>query len=240
MLTKKSPLTSPGILVSVEGPDGIGKSTQIQLLRQRLEASGNTISEFDFPSKHGTPIGELVGSFLRGEFGSVQAEFLSLAFSLDRASKRNEIRQALEIGAIVLCDRYVLSNIAFQRSKASTAEEATRIESLINWVEYSCLELPYPDIEIILFAPNTYFERGLHLSRNSDLNRKYVGKNADIHESSSDLQMQVNSWYKATPELNRRVHICICESNGNRKDPDRLHEEIYSEIEKSIPTSTML
>ena len=106
-----------GKLIVIEGGDGLGKSTQYSLIEDMLIKEGYEVSTYDFPHKVGNPLSDLIGDFLNGKHGQVEPEFLSLAFAADRYISKDPINGSLESGAIVLCDRYILSNIAFQTSK---------------------------------------------------------------------------------------------------------------------------
>src|SRR5690606_2688422 len=112
-----------------------------------------------------------------------------------RMSRRDAIAADLAAGAIVLCDRYVASNVAFQSSKIANPERQRRLEHLVNWFEYEILRLPRPDLQIVLVAPDDYFVESRHLARTPDESRDYTAT-ADIHEARVDLQLAVNRYYR--------------------------------------------
>ncbi|TGT57751.1 thymidylate kinase [Mesorhizobium sp. M00.F.Ca.ET.170.01.1.1] len=184
-----------GYLITIEGADGVGKSTQLASLRARLLHAGHQVSTYDFPNKSGTPIGDLIGSFLRGAYGDVEPEFLALAFAADRMSQRDKILNQLVAGSAVVCDRYVASNIAFQSAKISDIDRRRKLELLINWFEFDVIKLPRPNLEIVLTAPDEHFSGRNHLERSHDETRQYV-EQADIHEERIDLQLAVNTYYR--------------------------------------------
>ena len=191
--------------LTVEGADGVGKSTQVQLLSERLRKHNREVHLLDFPSKCGSPIGDLIGSFLTGRHEGVTPEFLSLAFSIDRRSIINDLENLKHSNPIFLSDRFVLSNIAFQCAKISDPERKQQLEKLINWVEYKVLDLPRPTIEIVLIAPDAYFQAGAHLHRTGSLDRDYAQGQADVHERQTGLQQAVNSFYSSLEESSRCV-----------------------------------
>lgn len=220
-----------GKLITIEGPDGTGKSTQIKLLCERLRASGQTVVEYDFPNKSGSPIGELIGKFLRGKFGEVAPEFLALAFSIDRFDSRERIRTDLASGHIVVCDRYVASNIAFQRAKLEEIEQQVSLESTLNWLEYDLFKLPLPKFELVLFADEQYFTDGHHRSRQLDSQRAYLGVNdADIHEDSINLQIAVNAYYSSLPNGPHLCKISIFDNFRERLTEMTLHQIIWDTL----------
>jgi dTMP kinase len=98
--------------VTFEGLDGSGKSTQAELLRQRLESDGVEILSTREPG--GTELGEGIRNLvLHGGHVGPWAE--ALLYVAARAQLVDDvIRPALERGAFVICDRYVDSSVAYQ------------------------------------------------------------------------------------------------------------------------------
>jgi dTMP kinase len=102
------------LFITFEGPEGSGKSTQIALLCQSLEACGLAVVRTREPG--GTPIGEQVRTVLHDlRNAGMLPETEILLYSASRAQHVGEvIRPALARGAIVISDRYAESTIAYQ------------------------------------------------------------------------------------------------------------------------------
>src|SRR6478752_4883900 len=101
----------------MEGIDGSGKGTQAALLQERLNRAGTRTALLSFPRYQETAFGTQIGKFLNAEFGGldqVHPILASLLFAGDRFESRSLIHQSLADHQIVLCDRYVASNIAHQ------------------------------------------------------------------------------------------------------------------------------
>src|SRR5579871_4923581 len=100
------------MFVSFEGADGSGKSTQAQLLRDALAAEGREVVLTREPG--GTELGERArGLVLNGPSMGAWAE--AALYAASRAEHVEEvIRPALDRGAIVVCDRYIDSSLAYQ------------------------------------------------------------------------------------------------------------------------------
>lgn len=102
------------MFITLEGPDGSGKTTQIQLLFDALEKHGHNVLLTREPG--GTRIGDLVRTVLHDP---VNVEMVPAAEILLYSASRAQlvaqvIRPALAAGAIVLCDRYADSTMAYQ------------------------------------------------------------------------------------------------------------------------------
>lgn len=103
-----------GIFIVFEGGEGSGKTTQIELLRQHLAAQGRDVVVTFEPG--GSRIGtELRSLLLDPANKAISDKTEALLYAADRAQHVDEvIRPALERGAVVICDRYIDSSIAYQ------------------------------------------------------------------------------------------------------------------------------
>jgi dTMP kinase len=104
-----------GRLISFEGTEGSGKSTQISLLAERLRSLGYAVRSIREPG--GTPIGEEIRHTLKHSAANhaMTAEAELLLMNASRAQLvREVIRPALAAGEIVLCDRFYDSTTAYQ------------------------------------------------------------------------------------------------------------------------------
>ncbi len=110
-----SRLGAPGRLIVFEGPEGAGKSTQVARLAEYLRGTGqNNILVTREPG--GTPIGEHVRRILldRANYAML-AETEALLYAAARAQHvRQVMRPAMEVGKLVVCDRYIHSSLAYQ------------------------------------------------------------------------------------------------------------------------------
>ena len=103
----------PGTLIALEGVEGAGKSTQLDLLRDELERRGHEVVVTREPG--GTPVGERVRDVLLDPAVDLDPRAEALLFAAARAQLVEQvIRPALERGAMVLCDRYLDSSLAYQ------------------------------------------------------------------------------------------------------------------------------
>jgi len=102
---------SRGLFITFEGDEGAGKSTQAQLLAQRLEAAGYAVTLTREPAA--TEVGRLAWEGIaRGGLDPHTELFLFLAARSDHTAR--VIAPALEAGRIVVCDRFADSTVAYQ------------------------------------------------------------------------------------------------------------------------------
>ena len=172
------------MFIVLEGLDGAGKSTQIELLR-RMCAERGIESEFvHFPRFDAPVYGELIARFLRGDMGEVSQVdpyLVALLFAGDRADAAPTIRGWLAQGKVVIADRYVYSNIGYQCAKLPTAESRSRLRDWIVEAEYGYFGIPRPDVSLFLDVPFAFTESRLSAQREGD-DRAYLRGGQDIHE----------------------------------------------------------
>jgi dTMP kinase len=115
-----------GKFITLEGGEGVGKSTQLRRLAEALRARGLDVVETREPG--GSPGAEAIRKLLlEGEAERWTPEAEALLFAAARADHvARTIRPALERGAWVLCDRFLDSSIAYQGAAGSVGEEAIR------------------------------------------------------------------------------------------------------------------
>jgi dTMP kinase len=168
------------MMVAIEGIDGTGKRTQADLLKARAEREGRRAALFSFPRYGKNPFAEVVARYLNGEFGDlkqVPAELSALLFAGDRYAARTELLEACRENDLVICDRYVASNLAHQASRLPPSEWR-RFTSWLLAVEYGVYELPQPALTILLDLPIR--DAMTLISRKQP--REYTSLKADIHE----------------------------------------------------------
>ena len=225
-------------LVVLEGLDGAGKSTQVKLLRDYLEKMSPSLHYIHFPRYDSPVYGELIGKFLRGGFGSVEAvhpQLVALLYAEDRHGAAPEMISALRSGANVLLDRYVYSNIAYQCAKIADSGEADSLRQWIFDTEFGSFALPRPDLNLFLDVPLGFVESKLTSSREGDERGYLEGGAQDIHESSMDLQRRVRDMYRRQADLDPSfVRIDCADSRGEMLPPDAIFERIKTVVDKTF------
>lgn len=217
----------------IEGLDGCGKSTQLELLKEKLDRKGITHKYIHFPMLNQGIYGTLVAEFLRGEYGPVEAvhpKLVALLFANDRMEHIATINRWLDEGYDVLADRYVYSNIAFQCAKLKDEEEKKRLKEWILDFEFNTNRLPRPDRCFFLNVPFEAVQRSLTTKREGD-DRNYLNGKEDIHEQSLELQRNVYAEYLGL--VKEQPDFCCIEcagSDGSFLSREAIHERIVEQM----------
>ena len=144
-------MAARGKFIVIEGIDGSGKRTQIELLVRALEAKGVAVAQIGFPN-YEQFFGKLVGQFLNGDFGAledVDPHFSAMLYAGDRLQAAPGIRADLDAGKMVLADRYIASNLAHQGSRVPR-EKRGEFLAWLKKLEYEIYALPPEDLVIYL------------------------------------------------------------------------------------------
>lgn len=220
--------------VVIEGLDGSGKSTQLKLLRQNLEERTTPYKYLHFPRLEQGVYGDLIARFLRGEMGTndqVDPYLVSLIFAGDRTDAAPQILQWMEEGYMVVADRYVYSNIAFQCAKLELVEEKERLRDWILEFEYGYNNLPRPHINLYLNVPFEFTRKQLNHARDGE-DRAYLKGEQDIHEENLEFQERVRQEYLSLQEHVDDLTLIQCMDNrGNMHPPETIADLIIQEIE---------
>ncbi len=193
------------MFVSFEGADGSGKSTQAQLLRDTLAAEGREVVLTREPG--GTELGERARELvLNGPHMGAWAE--AALYAASRAEHVEEvIRPALDRGAIVVCDRYIDSSLAYQGvGRGLGVEEILRLN-------VSVTGGLLPDVTfLLLLDPEIAAGRWAERDR--------------LEREGVELQQRVDAAYR---ELARRFPERIVTVDADRP-PDEIGTEIREQL----------
>ena len=130
-----------GLLIAFEGLDQSGKHTQAGLLRDRLTGKGHSVRLLSFPD-YSTVIGAEIGRALGGG-SDYEPDVMQLLYVANRYEWRQDIERARAADAIVICDRYLASSVAYG--------EAHRLDP--RWLVEIQRYLPQPDVTMLLDIP---------------------------------------------------------------------------------------
>jgi dTMP kinase len=225
------------MLVVLEGLDGAGKSTQVKKLRTYLESLYGSLEYVHFPRYDAPVYGDLISRFLRGDFGSnetVHPQLVALLFAEDRHGAAPAMKDTLEKGGVILLDRYVYSNIAYQCAKLKDENEAEALRDWIFNTEYGDFALPKPDLNIFLDVPISFVESKLKANRAGD-DRDYLAGGQDIHEADIEFQKKVRAIYRRQCELDPKfIRIDCSDEYGVMLPPGAIFDKVKAVVDSAL------
>lgn len=214
-------------LIVIEGvSDGVGKTTQIKELYNKLVESGKEVVYHHFPS-YGSVGASLVEEYLKGNLGKredIGPYAISSFYALDRFyAYHNELKKALNEGKIVLLDRYTTSNLIYQ---GSFFEDKDEFLDYVTDYEYNKLGLKKPDLVIFLKLDKS-IAKELRKNRDTD------GVEGDINEKDTVFLDKVydNSLYVADKY---DFKVIECSKDGVLRSIDDISREVYSIVKGII------
>lgn len=169
---------SKGKIIVIDGLDGSGKSTQLELVISYLKSQDVMCRAVSFPN-YDSISGTLVKGYLNGDFpceGVNGAYTASTLYAIDRyISYVTDWKDFYDKGGIILCGRYTTSNAIYQLTKLPPEEQEKFLDWLFDY-EYNKLGLPAPNLVLYLDMP-------IEVSQKL-LTERYMGdeQKKDIHE----------------------------------------------------------
>lgn len=206
-------MTKPhrGLFIAFEGLDGSGKSTQLRLLAERVKQLGREVVCTIEPG--GTDIGNQIRSVVldHRNVGLDRHTELLLYFAARAQNVAQVIRPALDLGQVVLTDRYTHSTLAYQGAGRSLGEDVVR------QVHAFATDNLWPDLTILVDVPA---REALDRRRQVDLPDRLEREALDFHE-------RVRSEYlRMAGEQKERIAVV----DGNRDIPS-IAADIWATVE---------
>ncbi len=219
-----------GKLIVIEGTDGSGKGTQLQLLLNYLNKKQISYASFDFPQYGKTFFGDFAGRFLNGEFGHfsrINPYLASFPYAADRWQVKDQLWKAINDKKLVICNRYTPS-VVYQAVKV----KPTQRKNFLKWaetLEYKVFGIPKPDLVFFLYVP-LVFAQILIAKKNK---RIYLnGKSKDQYEENINYLQKVENMYLAMVKNNKSWVKIDCVKNEKILPPEIIHQKILDELRK--------
>jgi len=225
---------SIGKLIVLDGTDGSGKATQVELLKQKLHEKGYLVEKIDFP-QYGAKSAGPVEEYLSGKFGApdqVGAYRASILYAVDRYSASFKMKEWLEEGKIVICDRYVSANMGHQAGKILDLKKRDKYLDWLFDLEYNIFEIPKPDINLFLYLEPEIARRLAQENTSNKFTNDLKGK--DIHEKDPEHMKKASESFKYVAEKYNWITIdCSNKEDGIRTRKD-ISEEIYTKVKELL------
>ena len=220
-----------GKLIVIEGTDCSGKETQAKLLENKMNKEGIKAKHISFPN-YNTPSGKIIGTCYLGKEGNgwfkegasnVNSYVSSLYYAADRKYNINKIQELLEKGVNVILDRYTFSNMAHQGGKIIDQKERFTFFKKIEILEFDLLELPKPDLVILLYVP---------LNKTLEL----LEKREEIMDQNEQDKKHLKRAEQTYLELKALYHFQMieCVQNESMRSINDINEELLEKVKSVI------
>jgi len=222
----------PGKLIVIDGTDGSGKTTQLDLLKLRLEKAGHEVMVADFPQYNQKSAG-LVEEYLSGKYGQaddVTPYQASILYAVDRFDASTKIRNWLKNGKIVLANRYTSANMGHQGGKIHNSLER---KAFFNWLyelEYKIFNIPKPELSIILHVEAAVSQKLAQERARTD----WSGANKDIHENNLAHLQNAEKVYLEIADSYPEFELIRCTKNGAIMSREEISLLVWLVVKKII------
>lgn len=205
-----------GLFISIEGPDGSGKTTLVELLKKEINSDFNNKYEFIFTREPGgTNVSEKIRAILANDEMDTKTE--ALLFAASRAEHVSKlILPSLKENKVVICDRYLHSSLAFQGSFKKLG-----VKEVLDINNFGINKL-YPQVVFYIDVPVEVLYDRLN-------NRKDKIDRLDIVDF--DHIKKINDSYNQT--LNLLENVNVVKINGNQK-PEEIKNDIISYLKNVL------
>ncbi len=222
-----------GKLVVIDGTDGSGKQTQLEILEKNLQRENIDYRKVSFPN-YDSPSSSLVKMYLSGEFGkdakAISPYIASTFYAADRyATYKKDLEEYYENGGLILADRYTTANMVHQAGKIKDKEERKKFLDWLWDLEFNLYKIPVPTKVFFLNMPVEY---SLKLTQNR---QNKFNKNAkkDIHESDVN---HLKDSYNAACELAKIYNWSEikCVEDGIIRTREDIGKEIFNIVKEIL------
>lgn len=210
-----------GKLIVLEGLDGCGKTTQALNLKDKLTSIGLKTDIIHFPY-YESESGEFIKNVLQ-RFEERDAFFDIMLFALNRLEMRDLLLKKKQENDILIVDRYVFSNIAYNIYKLKSEREKEIMIDKIDDLEFNILELPRPDLVFYLQVPISFIEKNLSKRDKLDNNEIDIKKLKLIAEE-----------YKFIDNFYCKYRIIKCHDLGVVYSKDYITELLFEHVKKIL------
>ena len=221
-----------GKFIVLEGIDGSGKRTQLEMIARAFSSRGIAFTQVSFPRYEGF-FGKLVARFLKGEFGPlefVDPHFSALLYAEDRRESRPALESDLATGKTLLADRYIASNLAHQGARVAQ-EKRKEFLAWLKELEYQAYALPNEDLVVYLRVP----AGEAHRLVGEKSKRHYTALRRDLQESDlAHLQAASEVYDDLARQANWVKVECYDAQAQAMRAPEEIHKEILAAIEARV------
>lgn len=218
------------MFVVIDGIDGSGKGTQIELVKKSLEKQWKSVYVLDYP-RYWEKSAYFVEKYLNGAYGEkVDSKLSSLFYALDRFDSSFDFTKKMGQYDYILSNRYVSASMIHQGWKIENLEKRKEFLDWLYDLEYNICKLPKPDVTLFLLVEPKI---ALQLIKTKD-KRDYIESesNVDIHEKDKN---HLKNAYNVALEIGNKYpdfQLIDCSDNWEMMSRETITNLILDLIKK--------
>ena len=216
------------MFLTIEGLDGSGKTTQLNMLEKAFKEEKKQVRTYHFPNHNDMCTGFIINKYLRGDFGKLEDTdpyLTSFIFAVERSMSAGKMYSCLNVNMLIMADRYVESNIAYQAAKIKDIQERGIFSAWDRKMEYTYFKIPKPDLNLFLDVPIEDIKANIE-KRDEEENRKYLDGGIDIHERNYDYLQSVRDIYLDNCEKGFMRRLDCSDETGHMGSPEYIFQKI--------------
>lgn len=216
---------SAGKFIVIDGTDGSGKTTQINLLSKWLDSQGVAWEAISFPRYGQNKYANEVKKYLEGEYGSINnidPYKIAKFYAGDRYLAKPLIEKWLDNGKIVIANRYVSANKAHMGANLPVSKR----KEFFKWLdklEYETNRIPREDLSILLVVDPKVGQKNVLRKQKPDL-----------HEDNLEHLEQANKIYLQLAKKDPNWYVINCMRDGTMKSKEDIRREIVKILENVL------
>jgi len=204
------------MFIVFEGMTGSGKKSQITLLAERLHKAGREVVNVSFPN-YETEIARLT------KRSDLDAHTQALLFAADRQFYQQRIKQLLDKGAVIICDRYCYSNFAYQSAKGVLLEWLVQLEK----------NIVKPDVVFFVDVPVSISLLRVQQSNIEDFTKKEIMSRLEAERERFEKIREIYL-YLSKAEIDQQTRWYVLNGELNEL---ALHEQVWNVVSQKLAIS---
>lgn len=210
------------MLIAIEGIDGSGKATLTKALSDELERRGRTVARETFPRYTRTSLSHAITDAL-GRVEPLDPHAAAAMFAAERLESRAYLRELLTRD-VVLLDRYVHSNAAYQSARVAPSEQQSMVEWILN-LEFTTFALPTPDL-VVFIDTDVHAARARRETRTA-ANQAGDRPEQDTYEADSSMLARAHDAFRAMAAADTTCPWLVVDG---QRPPSELAQSIADRI----------
>lgn len=218
-------MKNKGRLIVIDGIDGSGKTTQINLLSKYLEKKRIDFEIISFPQYGKNEYASQIEKYLSGDFGNlneVDSKDVAQLYASDRKEVSSLIKDWLQKGKLVIANRYASASKAHLGANIKESERDQFFEWLDN-LEYQQNKIPKEDLTILLSVDPKKGQQNV-----------YTKGKPDIHEDNLKHLEEARKIYLNLSKSEQNWIVINCMNNGQMKDQEVIHKLVVEILEDKL------